>query len=594
MFNFSSKTDNIDLKKLFIFFILYIIVAYISMNYTVYYDGHSTIWPADALMLAAIFSKQIKNINAITIITFFANTFSHYACGYHGIVVLLYATISSLQIFLSNKSYIKFVGNGVLFSEYKYIIKFNLYSGLVFPFISALLGTVANGISSGIFSLNDFAGWFFALSLGNITFTRPFTYILDGTLFKNIKNFAKSGLKKSFLASISISITLYAAYYVFHQIKYPFLFVTTSLVISNSLVSGEIFGSIVVMIIAVMATRATFDLLGPIALMQAGYLGRQAVLQTYLIFTVFTERAVSVLFMRNKTLAQNVAEKEQMLALIMVNSTDCMIDINRDGLCLWAGGASLPLLGCSNQNIQGKNLTDILKISEKTSDSIKDFFDNEEKNCETFSATPLSNQNVSLSVSFRKSITDGVVSGAIVTVNDITEETNKIAVAVEKSEKDPLTHLLNRSGFYEKMKSVLNTSGTPFCISYIDIDHFKTINDTYGHEAGDTILTGISNLMQSLIHPHDILSRFGGDEFVIVHLNTEIDSKSFFTNLVNKIESATFTLKNNTTIKITISCGFTHHQSGKNLDTIIQEADNALYNAKESGRNQVCEFISKT
>ncbi|MFT9387192.1 diguanylate cyclase [Acetobacter sp.] len=560
------------------------------MKYTVYYNGHSTIWPADALMLAAIFSKQIKNINAVTLITFLANTVSHYACGYHGLSVLCYAGISSLQIFLSNKAYIRFVGNGILFSEYKYIIKFNLYSGLVFPFVCALLGAASNAAFSGTLSLNDLSGWFFALSLGNITFTRPFTYILDGTLVKNIRNFAKNGLKKSFLAFMSISITLYAAYYVFHQIKYPFLFITTSLVISNSLISEEVFGSIVVMMIAVMATRATFDLTGPIALMQAGYLGRQAVLQTYLIFTVFTERAVSVLFMRNKTLAQSVAEREQMLALVMVNSTDCMISIDRDGVCLWAGGASVPLLGYDAQNIQGKHLMDILTISDKDRGLIKEYFANERQQHVFFAAVPVSNQSLSLSLSLRKSVTNGIVSGAIVTVNDISEETHKIAIAVEKSEKDPLTHLLNRAGFNEKMKSITAGKEDLYCISYIDIDHFKNINDTYGHDAGDTILTDVSELMQNFIHPHDILSRFGGDEFVIVHLITESDAKAFFGTLVAEIENTTFTLSNNVEIKITISCGFTRYQSGKTVDSIIQEADTALYTAKKSGRNRICEF----
>ncbi|MFT9160933.1 MAG: GGDEF domain-containing protein, partial [Acetobacter sp.] len=98
-----------------------------------------------------------------------------------------------------------------------------------------------------------------------------------------------------------------------------------------------------------------------------------------------------------------------------------------------------------------------------------------------------------------------------------------------------------------------------YCISYIDIDHFKNINDTYGHDAGDTILTDVSELMQNFIHPHDILSRFGGDEFVIVHLITESDAKAFFGTLVAEIENTTFTLSNNVEIKITISCGFTRY-----------------------------------
>ncbi|MFT8431286.1 MAG: hypothetical protein ABF644_03415, partial [Acetobacter orientalis] len=68
------------------------------MKYTVFSDGHATIWPADALMLAAIFSKNIKNIREITTITFLSNAFSQYACGSHSIYIFFYAFISSLQV----------------------------------------------------------------------------------------------------------------------------------------------------------------------------------------------------------------------------------------------------------------------------------------------------------------------------------------------------------------------------------------------------------------------------------------------------------------------------------------------------------------
>lgn len=593
MLEFKFPNQKYNFLKWALFFTLYTIISTISMKYTVFSNGHATIWPADALMLAAIFSKKIKDIKEATAITFFANTFSQFICGYHHFYIILYALISSLQIFLSNKSYIKNVGNNHIFSQYKYIVKFNLNSGIVFPFICALLGTFFNTLASGTLSLDDFAAWFFALSLGNVTFTRPLTYILDGTFFENLKKLTQINPLHALSIILSLSLTICAAFYVFNQSKYPFLFVPTSLVIANSLITGEIFGSITVMIIAVIATQAAFSNLGPIMLMQIGALGRQAVLQTYLLFTVFTERAVSVLFMRNKSLAQSVSAREQMLALVLVNSTDCIININHEGLCLWAGGAALDLLGYSNQDIIGKNLSDIININPNNQNVIKEFFGSHDEKLESISVNPRFNTSLALNLDLRKFISDGVVAGAIATLNDITEEHEKLAVAVEKSEKDPLTQLLNRYGFKEKMKDVLRLRDDNLCISYLDIDHFKEINDTYSHEAGDRILTELANLMQNAIPSPNIVSRFGGDEFVIALLETDETSRDLLHSLVEKISTTVFPLTDTVKAKITISCGFSFYKPEKTLDIVIQEADSALYNAKQTGRNRLCEFAPK-
>lgn len=587
----NSLSQHSPLWKQALFSFLYIVTACISMKYTVFSDGHATIWPADALMLAAIFSKNIKNIREITTITFLSNAFSQYACGSHSIYIFFYAFISSLQVFLSNKAYIRYVGNGTLFSDYKSIVKFNLNSGIVFPFICAVLGTTFNAIDTGTPSLNDFAGWFFALSLGNITFTRPLTYILDGTFIGSLKNLTKIKPLHALAIVSSVLATIAVSFYVFYQSKYPFLFVPSSLIIANSLISGEIFGSVTVMVIAIIATIAAFSSLGPMMLLQIGALGRQAVLQTYLIFAVFTERTISVLFMRNKNLVQSVSTREQMLALVMVNSTDSIVNINHAGLCLWSGGASLDLLGYSNQDIVGKNLNDVLSIENKNPDFIENFFNSSTEKLETVLAKPIFDPSRALNLSFRKFITDGIVSGAIITVNDITEESEKLAVAVEKSEKDPLTRLLNRYGFNEKIKSVLETQAENICISYLDIDHFKQINDTYGHEAGDRILTELARLMQATVPPPNIISRFGGDEFVIAIIANPTDAENSLNTLIETISTTVFSLTDTVKAHITISCGYSFYKKGKPLDILIQEADSALYNAKQSGRNRVCNFV---
>ena len=576
-------------KTYFYFLFLYVFIAYLSISYTSYHVGHATIWPADALMLASIFSRKIDNISSATLITFFANLIAQTICGYHGFYMILYALVSSIQIFLSCHAYRIYIRKGLIFSDYKSILVFNVSSGVVFPFICAILGGSFNAIEAGSPFLGDFADWFFSLSLGNVAFTRPFTYILSGALRDNLKNAFSTG-KGIAISCLSILVTVVASCLVFNQSEYPFLFIPSSLVIANSLLCGEVLGSSTVMFVSMLAIHFTFKNSGPIVLRHLGHLGQEAILQIYLLFLVFTERAVSIIFMRNESLMQGVSAREQMLNLMMSNATDSIVSIGCDGLCRWAGGASLDLLGRSASDIVGENIIHILGAEEVNESVLRSFFEDDSKTIYTFSGRSSYRKILFLNVSFRKFWTGGVVSGAIVTVHDITKESEKLADAIQRSEKDQLTRLLNRSGFNEKMKTLLGSEIKTFCLSYIDIDHFKTINDTYGHEVGDLVLTKISNLMLAEMREVDIVSRFGGDEFVIAVLSDEEKAAEVFERLVARVQAEVFEISPGRTLQITISCGFAKYTAGKMLDLLIQEADTALYDAKRTGRNRVCAF----
>ncbi|MFT9442119.1 MAG: diguanylate cyclase [Acetobacter papayae] len=580
----------IEKTKTYLYFLfLYVVIASISITYTSYRVGHATIWPADALMLASIFSRKIDNIQSATLITFLASLIAQTICGYHGFYMVLYALVSSIQIFLSCHAYRIYIRKGLIFSDYKSILVFNISSGVIFPFICAILGGTFNALEAGSPFLGDFVDWFFSLSLGNVTFARPFTYIFSGALRDNIRN-AFSTEKGIFVSCLSILITVVSSYLVFNQSAYPFLFIPTSLVIANSLLCGEVLGSSTVMLVSMLAIHFTFRNSGPIVLMHIGYLGQEAILQIYLLFLVFTERAVSIIFMRNESLMQGVAAREQMLNVMMSNATDSLVSIGCDGLCRWAGGASLDLLGCSASDVVGENIIHVLGADEVNEAVLRSFFEDDSKTIYTFSYRSAYRKILVLNVSFRKFWTGGVVSGAIVTVHDITKESEKLADAIQRSEKDQLTRLLNRAGFNEKMKTLIGSNIKTFCLSYIDIDHFKAINDTYGHEVGDLVLTKISKLMLTEMREVDIVSRFGGDEFVIAVLSDEEKAGEVFERLAQRVSDETFEISPAQNIKITISCGFARYAQGKMLDLLIQEADTALYDAKRTGRNRVCAF----
>ena len=153
-------------------------------------------------------------------------------------------------------------------------------------------------------------------------------------------------------------------------------------------------------------------------------------------------------------------------------------------------------------------------------------------------------------------------------------------------EYDSLTHLYNRRYFDSALNKEIisgNKCSENFSLIMFDVDHFKKINDKYGHDIGDCVLKELSDLILQNIRKNDLLARIGGEEFAIIALNTKVNEAFILAEKIRKfVESHDFTEVG----QVTISIGVTEYTSGDDNDTICKRVDNALYNAKESGRNK--------
>lgn len=126
-----------------------------------------------------------------------------------------------------------------------------------------------------------------------------------------------------------------------------------------------------------------------------------------------------------------------------------------------------------------------------------------------------------------------------------------------------------------------NTTNTPIAIAIYDLDKFKLINDTYGHTAGDDVLIGVTNAVRSILHPNELLIRWGGEEFVVIMKESCGNFIEHADAFRKAVENTKFAVG-----KVTISVGVAVYDGGDYQKT-IQNADTALYEAKNNGRNQV-------
>jgi diguanylate cyclase (GGDEF)-like protein len=176
---------------------------------------------------------------------------------------------------------------------------------------------------------------------------------------------------------------------------------------------------------------------------------------------------------------------------------------------------------------------------------------------------------------------------------EIRERERIEAVLQQTARTDYLTQLPNRRAMIQildKEAARFQRSQHPFSLVLLDIDHFKSINDSFGHDGGDEILVSIAEHMRVWMREKDVLARWGGEEFLILLSDTDVDrATEQAERLRAAIEAETFSIQQGDT-RITASLGVAGYLSDQGIDSCIKDADVALYRAKSGGRNRVVTY----
>ena len=186
----------------------------------------------------------------------------------------------------------------------------------------------------------------------------------------------------------------------------------------------------------------------------------------------------------------------------------------------------------------------------------------------------------------------GVVTHFVAIERDVTEHITLQHQLEILSRTDPLTGLLNRRTFDEITENELyrfRRSRDVYSLLMVDIDHFKQINDQYGHISGDAVIKYIAKTFESNIRPHDKVARFGGEEFCVLLPSTNKQEAYVVAEKLRGIISNTSLSSREGNISFTISIGVSEVEiEDTDHTTILKRADENLYKAKTTGRNRVC------
>ena len=162
--------------------------------------------------------------------------------------------------------------------------------------------------------------------------------------------------------------------------------------------------------------------------------------------------------------------------------------------------------------------------------------------------------------------------------------------------EDPLTRLLNRRGLEDALYLSLahaSRRGLPTSAIMVDIDHFKQVNDSFGHEVGDQVIRNVAETLQRLSRASDVVARTGGEEYLLVLPDTGLDSARILAERIRAAVGERPLLVDHQRIPVTVILGVASITGDVNLDALAQEADRAMYLAKQGGRNRVASVENK-
>lgn len=258
--------------------------------------------------------------------------------------------------------------------------------------------------------------------------------------------------------------------------------------------------------------------------------------------------------------------------------------ITEDGIVLSVNHAFCSTVGINRSEIQGKNIKEVLPLKNLDTDAfIEELATNSDwqgelQYCKKNNETVWLDANITAEPSSSsESLTYSVIC------QDITDKKEVELLSIT----DPLTGAFNRNRFNQTCTHELDVArryGPPLSLVIIDIDHFKSINDTHGHLAGDSVLKEISSIIKQNIRSTDIFARWGGEEFTLLLPQTQLDNACVAAEkLRSLIESYEFKLVGH----ITASFGISQFDNEDTQESLMQRCDDALYEAKHLGRNRV-------
>lgn len=565
--------------------LLFGLCVYVATRHTQTESTVAAIWPANGLLLAALLVSDTLRLKLHTLAACFAmNVIVNLVVGHSVGVSFGFAGINAAEVAIALYLLDRLLVDDLDFCELRNVITF-IAACLVATTAPAAAGAAIATVSADVNYWAAFSTWYMADALGLLVITPAFALALrpGSAAHAPVDAFQVPLL---FLALVAVCAV------VFGQTSVPLMFLVSPVCVAIAFQLGPRYAAFATLFLSVVSIYATYNGFGPAAMPQANQPGSYVwLVQLFCLANLFTTLFVAAAVAERDAMRKRV---EQLSAADQGSrkTLDAALDAMNQGLCIF--DKQLRIVARNDRFLQMYGLkADVVCVGMPFDALVKLCAAPVSASCVADGALALlENGDVDQQLSDDRTIRISqrrTPNGVICTYTDITADREAEEALRHISLHDPLTGLPNRRCFADQLARLCEPTndGETFSVMLIDVDHFKHVNDTLGHAAGDEMLKIVGTRLTACVREFDTVARIGGDEFAIILRDFgEIQPARDVAQRILKAVEQPVVIDGNIGL-ISLSIGVARKDSNINPDVLMKRADVALYAVKENGRNNV-------
>ena len=568
----------------------YFFVAAATVSTTRFDGGVAFLWVATALLIARLATLRRSAWPAHLLGCGIASTVvtALFGLGVAAAVPLAAVNLAEAVIAATLLRYIRMPERPL--ESMRWLAGFVLTTGMVAPALSGVGGASVAAIVIDAHFATAFARWFAGHSLGALTFTPVFMLLFRGDLRERIRSTTRKGAAETTVLLLMVVGTSVA---VFAESGMPLLFLPLLPVIFAAFRGGRLTAAVSIVLLTIVGCTLTLQGSGPISLMHGTMGDHMQFLQFYLAATVLTVLPISADLARRSNFIRELRDSEARYRMLADNSTDIILNLDVDGRVRFVSPSVTQLGGFEPSDLVGQNAALLVVPQDRPSAAKAHVMTlrgggamvSFEYRAVTASGVERWFETHSRAVRDDAGAMDGVVS----VLRDISDRKVMETQLFHAALTDPLTQLPNRRAFKLELNRLVehvDPERSLGCVAMFDFDHFKQVNDTYGHEAGDRVLREFGRIAIATVRGGDVVSRIGGEEFAVLLRHASLEQAVIVCERLRTAIEEMVIMVEGRPVRVTASGGVAFIGDG-DAEDVLRSADAALYEAKRDGRNRL-------
>ncbi|WP_242098679.1 sensor domain-containing diguanylate cyclase [Sphingomonas sp. CROZ-RG-20F-R02-07] len=568
----------------------YALLSIASLTLTRFDGGAAFIWLASTPLLVSLLSRPVRQWKAPLLCCAAGSCFatSLFGIGPWAAVPMAAALMTEAEL---AATLLRLTGaERAPLDTVKGFSRFAVVVGIIVPGLCALPTAMIICTDNGQPLATAAVPWFAAHSLGFLTFAPLLLLVRQPASLSEFRTLVVRNVPRAVgLLACVVAVCVGT----FWQHTLPLLFLPLLPLVAVAFVTGRLGAAIALIVLASVGGGFTLAGYGPVALM-AGTPGLKAqFFQFYLVVAVMIVLPVAAELRRRDALFLRLQESDAGLRLLTDHLGDAILHTDVTGVIRYASP--------SLEGLSGIAPADIVTLPHETIIVAEDH-----AVMKAAREAALADPDRTVRVDYRVNLptgeigwretqirayqdSDGYPAGLVLVVRDSTDRRNEVEALERAAGSDPLTGIANRRAFFAALDDAAGSANArSSCLAIFDIDHFKQVNDRYGHANGDQVLKAVASEAQRALRGSDLLARVGGEEFAAILPDAVLsDAHTACERLRQRVEALCVDAGARGVIRVTVSVGLVEIASGATPSELYEAADQALYAAKHEGRNML-------